>query len=218
MPHLLRARAALFDMDGTLVDSTAVVETIWGAFAERFSLDRDTVLGAVHGVRAADSVRRFAPAGSDVDAIVAELDAYELEHTEGTVEIPGARAFLASLPRERVALVTSASPALAGGRLSAAGLPSPDTVVTAHDVANGKPAPDGYLAAAALLGVAPEDALVFEDAEAGIRAGLDAGMRVIVVGSHESASTRGLPRIAHYSHARAIVEGDELLLTLGGPR
>ncbi|PPH04993.1 2-deoxyglucose-6-phosphatase [Rathayibacter sp. AY1F6] len=218
MPHLLRARAALFDMDGTLVDSTAVVETIWGAFAERFALDHDAVLGAVHGVRAADSVRRFAPAGSDVDAIVAELDAYELEHTEGTVEIPGATAFLASLPRERVALVTSASPALAAARLAAAGVPSPDTVVTAHDVANGKPAPDGYLAAAALLGVSPEDALVFEDAEAGIRAGLDAGMRVIVVGSHESASTRGLPRIAHYSDAHAALECDELVVTLGGPQ
>ncbi|PPF15545.1 2-deoxyglucose-6-phosphatase [Rathayibacter rathayi] len=218
MPHLLRARAALFDMDGTLVDSTAVVETIWSAFAERFSLDHDTVLGAVHGVRAADSVRRFAPAGSDVDAIVAELDADELEHTEGTVEIPGASAFLASLPRERVALVTSASPPLATGRLAAAGVPSPDTVITAHDVANGKPAPDGYLAAAALLGVAPEDALVFEDAEAGIRAGLDAGMRVIVVGSHESASTRGLPRITNYSDARAAVECDDLVVTLGGPR
>ncbi|PPH90599.1 HAD-IA family hydrolase [Rathayibacter sp. AY1D5] len=218
MPHLLRARATLFDMDGTLVDSTAVVETIWGAFAERFGLDHDAVLGAVHGVRAADSVRRFAPAGSDVDAIVAELDAYELEHTEGTVEIPGATAFLASLPRERVALVTSASPALAAARLAAAGVPSPDTVVTAHDVANGKPAPDGYLAAAALLGVSPEDALVFEDAEAGIRAGLDAGMRVIVVGSHESASTRGLPRIAHYSDAHAALEGDELVVTLGGPQ
>ncbi|PPG17501.1 2-deoxyglucose-6-phosphatase [Rathayibacter sp. AY1C6] len=218
MPHLLRARATLFDMDGTLVDSTAVVETIWGAFAERFGLDHDAVLGAVHGVRAADSVRRFAPAGSDVDAIVAELDEYELEHTEGTVEIPGATAFLASLPRERVALVTSASPALAAARLAAAGVPSPDTVVTAHDVANGKPAPDGYLAAAALLGVSPEDALVFEDAEAGIRAGLDAGMRVIVVGSHESASTRGLPRIAHYSDAHAALEGDELVVTLGGPQ
>lgn len=215
MSHSLRTRAALFDMDGTLVDSTAVVEVIWSAFAERFDLDRATVLGAVHGVRAADSVRRFAPAGSDVAAIVAELDAYELEHTDGTIEIPGATAFLASLPRERVALVTSASPALAAGRLAAAGVPSPDTVVTAHDVENGKPAPDCYLAAAARLGVAPADAIVFEDAEAGIRAGLDAGMRVVVVGSHESPSTHGLPRIRHYSDARTAVEGDELVLTLG---
>lgn len=215
MSHSLRARAALFDMDGTLVDSTAVVEVMWSAFAERFDLDRATVLGAIHGVRAADSVRRFAPAGSDVAAIVAELDADELEHTEGTVAIPGAIAFLASLPRERVALVTSASPALAAGRLAAAGVTSPDTVVTAHDVANGKPAPDCYLAAAARLGVAATDAIVFEDAEAGIRAGLDAGMRVVVVGSHESPSTHGLPRIPHYSTARAAIEGDEFVLTLG---
>lgn len=215
MPHILRTRAALFDMDGTLVDSTAIVETIWGEFAERFGLDRETLLGAVHGVRAEDSVRRFAPAGSDTAAIVAELNAYELEHTEGTVEIPGAVAFLAALPRTRVALVTSASPALASGRLSAAGVPSPDVVVTADDVAHGKPAPDCYLAAAERLGVAAQDAVVFEDAEAGIRAGLAAGMRVVVVGAHESPTTEGLPRIADYRDARVVADGDELVLTLG---
>lgn len=215
MPHLLRARAALFDMDGTLVDSTAVVETIWRSFADRFGLDRAMILASVHGVRAEDSVRRFAPPGSDVAGIVAELNAYELEHTEGTVEIPGAVAFLAALPRARVALVTSASPALAAGRLAAAGVPAPDVVVTADDVLHGKPAPDGYLAAAERLGVAAADAVVFEDAEAGVRAGLAAGMRVVVVGGHESPSTEGLPRIAHYSDARVVVDGDELLIDLG---
>ncbi|MCM6762258.1 HAD-IA family hydrolase [Rathayibacter sp. ZW T2_19] len=215
MPHLIRARAALFDMDGTLVDSTAVVETIWRDFADRFGLDRAMILASVHGVRAEDSVRRFAPPGSDVAAIVAELNAYELEHTEGTVEIPGAVAFLAALPRTSVALVTSASPALAAGRLEAAGVPAPDVVVTADDVLHGKPAPDGYLAAAERLGVAAADSVVFEDAEAGIRSGLAAGMRVVVVGGHDSPTTEGLPRIAHYSDARVDVEGDELLITLG---
>ena len=215
MPHLIRARAALFDMDGTLVDSTAVVETIWRSFADRFGLDRAMILASVHGVRAEDSVRRFAPPGSDVVGIVAELNAYELEHTEGTVEIPGAVAFLAALPRTRVALVTSASPALAAGRLAAAGVPSPDVVVTADDVLHGKPAPDCYLAAAERLGVVAADAVVFEDAEAGVRAGLAAGMRVVVVGGHESPSTEGLPRIAHYSDARVDVDGDDLLIDLG---
>jgi len=215
MPHLIRARAALFDMDGTLVDSTAVVETIWRSFADRFGLDRAMILASVHGVRAEDSVRRFAPPGSDVAGIVAELNAYELEHTEGTVEIPGAVAFLAALPRTRVALVTSASPALAAGRLAAAGVPSPDVVVTADDVLHGKPAPDCYLAAAERLGVVAADAVVFEDAEAGVRAGLAAGMRVVVVGGHESPSTEGLPRIAHYSDARVVVDGDDLLIDLG---
>ncbi|MBO0982955.1 HAD-IA family hydrolase [Rathayibacter sp. SD072] len=215
MPHLIRARAALFDMDGTLVDSTAVVETIWRDFADRFGLDRAMILASVHGVRAEDSVRRFAPPGSDVAAIVAELNAYELEHTEGTVEIPGAVAFLAALPRPCVALVTSASPALAAGRLAAAGVPAPDVVVTADDVLHGKPAPDGYLAAAERLRVAAADAVVFEDAEAGIRSGLAAGMRVVVVGGHDSPTTEGLPRIAHYSDALVDLDGDELLITLG---
>ena len=179
MPHLIRARAALFDMDGTLVDSTAVVETIWRSFADRFGLDRAMILASVHGVRAEDSVRRFAPPGSDVAGIVAELNAYELEHTEGTVEIPGAVAFLAALPRTRVALVTSASPALAAGRLAAAGVPSPDVVVTADDVLHGKPAPDLFLHAARTMGAAPADCLVIEDSPAGVDAALAAAMPVI---------------------------------------
>jgi len=56
-----------------------------------------------------------------------------------------------------------------------------DEVVTAEDVADGKPAPDIYLKAAELLGVAPEKCLAFEDAPAGIMAAQRAGMKVVVV-------------------------------------
>src|SRR3546814_11553265 len=67
----------------------------------------------------------------------------------------GAAAFLARLPAERWAVVTSAPRALAYVRIAAAGLPMPPLVIGAEDVAKGKPAPDGFLAAAARLGVAP---------------------------------------------------------------
>jgi sugar-phosphatase len=192
-------------MDGTLVDSHAVVERIWGNFAGRFDLDLDEILATSHGVRMVETIRRHAPAGTDAEALTVELGAIEVLDTDGVVEIPGARAFVRQLPASSVALVTSATLPLAASRMESIGVPMPVAVVTAEDVDRGKPQPDCYLRAAELLGVEPADAIVFEDAEAGIRAGLAAGMRVVVVGSWESDSTIGLPRIADYSSATVTV-------------
>jgi sugar-phosphatase len=83
--------------------------------------------------------------------------------------------------------------------MRAAGVPVPEVLVAAEDVAAGKPSPEGYLRAAALLGVDPRDCVVFEDAEAGLRAAVASGGQVVVVGGHESAITDGLPRIADFT-------------------
>ncbi|RIJ10294.1 HAD family hydrolase, partial [Clavibacter michiganensis subsp. insidiosus] len=104
---------------------------------------------------------------------------------------------------------------LARARLTGAGVRVPDLLVTAEDVANGKPHPDGYLLAAERLGVDPADAIVYEDAEAGIQAGLAAGMRVVVVGDHQSGTTVGLPRVR--DHRGTTVEARDGILTLTLP-
>jgi sugar-phosphatase len=95
--------------------------------------------------------------------------------------------------------VTSAPRELAIARMSLAGFDLPDVVVTAEDVERGKPDPSCYLLAAERLGVSPADAVVFEDAEAGLRAGLAAGMRCVVVGDLQGDVTRGLPRVSDYA-------------------
>ena len=77
--------------------------------------------------------------------------------------------------------MTSCSPALAVARLAAGGLPAPRVCVTADQVVRGKPDPEGYLRAAALLGAAAADCVVVEDAPAGVAAGRAAGMPVIAV-------------------------------------
>jgi sugar-phosphatase len=77
--------------------------------------------------------------------------------------------------------VTSSPRALALARLRAAGLPTPEILVTAEQVEAGTPDPEGYLRAAVLLGVAPVNCLVLEGAPAGVDAGLAAGMTVVAV-------------------------------------
>ena len=157
MPGLeITAAAALFDMDGTLVDSTAVVETIWRDFCREHGVDERVLVPWSHGRRTPDTVRHFLPDAPEVEvaAIVADLESRERETMAGIVEIPGARDLLASIAIPW-AVVTSAPRELAVRRMVAAGLPLPEVLVPADEIENGKPHPDGYLRAADLLGVRP---------------------------------------------------------------
>lgn len=196
---MTRPAAALFDMDGTLVDSTATVELVWTEIATLHGWDPAELLALSHGVRADDTMRRYLPEAEIPDA-VARLQERELELVDGTVEVSGAREYLDRLTAEGVpwAVVTSAPPTLARARILAAGLELPDVLVSASDVSFGKPHPEGYRQAATRLGVDVSRCVVFEDADAGVRAGLASGATVVVVGSGESEATVGLVRIADY--------------------
>lgn len=213
----LTAAAVVFDMDGTIVDSTAVVEIMWARLAQPHGLDLEEILAFSHGRQSRDTYARFLPPGSDIGAAVAEHERAELTMTEGIVEIPGARAVLESLRGLPHAIVTSAPRDLAQQRITAAGLPLPPVLVTAEDVENGKPHPEGYLLAARLLGVDPTRCVVFEDADAGIRAGVASGATTVVVGEHRSDATQALLRVPDLTSvtARQAAEGG-IELILGG--
>ncbi|CAH0304153.1 HAD family hydrolase [Pseudomonas mediterranea] len=173
--------AFLFDMDGTLLNSIAAAERIWTRWALRHGVDVATFLPTIHGVRAVDTIARQHLPGVDAQAEAEQITREEIEDVEGVVPVPGAVAFLNDLPPERWAIVTSAPMALALRRMEAAGIPRPAVMVTAEDVSDGKPNPACYRLAAERLRVAAEDCLVFEDADAGIRAGEAAGADVMVV-------------------------------------
>ena len=120
---VIRAQAILFDMDGTLVDSTRAVEHVWSRWADRHTLLSDMVLRTIHGVRITDSVKILAPAGADIDRETATLIAEEREQLEGISAIPGSVELLARLPSQSWAVVTSADRALATKRMQIAGHP-----------------------------------------------------------------------------------------------
>ncbi|WP_030055332.1 MULTISPECIES: HAD-IA family hydrolase [Streptomyces] len=188
-PLRLTARALLLDMDGTLVDSDAVVERCWGRWAERHGLDPAEVLAVAHGRQGHATMAALLPE-RPVEVNLADnarMLAEERADTEGVVPVPGAPAFLAALAGLPHALVTSADEALARVRMDAAGLPLPPVLVTAESVGASKPDPEGFLKGAAALGFAPADCLAFEDSGAGIAAAKAAGLRVVGIGPRAAA-------------------------------
>lgn len=211
---MLTGRALLLDMDGTLVDSHAVVERCWTRWAREKGLDPAQVLAVAHGRQGHATMAELLP-DRPTEVNLAEnrlLLAQETADTEGIVPVPGAPAFLAALGGAPHALVTSADVALSTARMSAAGLPLPQVRVTAEDVRASKPDPEGFLRGAALLGVAPADCIAFEDSEAGIAAAKAAGMRVVGVGS---GSARFSPDAHVDDLARVTVTVDDTGIHLG---
>lgn len=205
-------RAFLFDMDGTLLNSIAAAERVWGIWAERHGLDVAAFLTTIHGARAIDTITRQALPGVDPEVEAQWITEAELNDVEGVVAIDGAVAFLNSLPGDQWALVTSAPRELALRRLQAAGITPPAVLVTAEDVAVGKPDPACYVLGAQRLGVPVQDCLVFEDAPVGIRAAEAAGADVMVVTStHLKPMLTEHPSIDGYEQLRAQRTNDGLL-------
>ena len=170
--------AVLFDMDGTLVDSDAVVERVWTQWARENDTDVDLVLETMPGRPAEDTVRAVRP---DLDAAAhgrAHLER-EYDDLDGVVATPGAHELIDALDAAGIpwAVVTSADTRLAELRLGAAGIVA-KTLVTRDRLTHGKPHPEGYLLAAGRLGVDPARCLVVEDTATGAEAGRASGARV----------------------------------------
>ena len=169
----------LFDMDGTLIDSTPAVLRAWTTWAGEHDITAEQLLSR-HGIPSAAVVRSLIAAEGQAAAI-ARINELELEDVHDIVVLPGAADALAAVHDARSAIATSCNTPLAQARMTAAQLIPPRVLVTADDVVRGKPAPDPYLEAAARLGVAPERCLVVEDAPAGLASAKAAGCATLAV-------------------------------------
>jgi sugar-phosphatase len=177
----------LFDLDGVLADSTPAVARVWTIFANKHGFDPQETVRRAHGRPSIATIRELLPNANHI-AENAVLERMEIEDIEDVVALPGAAELLHALPADKWTVVTSCTRALALVRLRAAGLPIPAQLVTSNDIVNGKPSPEPYLKGAALLGLAPADCVVVEDAPAGVRSGNAAGARVIALQTTERDS------------------------------
>src|SRR6266567_2308298 len=192
--------AILFDLDGVLVDSTRSVDREWRAWAHRKGVDGDAVMAIAHGVRTVEVIRRVAP-HLDAEAEARKIEKHEAHDKEGVSVMAGAAELLRSIPDNRWGVVASGTRPLATARLRFCGLPVPEVLVTADDVAHGKPHPEPYLKGAERLGFNPAECLVIEDAPAGIQSALAGGMKVIGIASTYAAD--------------ALVQADTVISKLG---
>lgn len=209
----IQCSALLFDLDGVLVDSRAVVERVCRLWAARLGIETEALLRVAHGRRTRDTVRIVAP-HLDAESEAAWIDNQELQDTDGLVEVPGAERFVRSLPDGKWAVVTSCGRELARLRLASVGLPIPAVLITSDDVTAGKPAPDCYRLGAQRLGVDPAACVVFEDAPPGIAAGLAAGARVVALRTtHPDADFSGATAvISDYDALRVRQAGNSLVV------
>ncbi|KAJ8101085.1 HAD-like domain-containing protein [Lipomyces tetrasporus] len=201
-PISIPTHAILFDLDGTLVDSTDAIVAYWTRFGNQHNIPPERILATSHGKRTVDTLLEHTP------HLVSDTIAHELESDlpkefgDKARTIRGAFDFLQRVDtlyscddddsdgrrRRWWGIVTSGSYSLASQWLDMFGMPIPDVFITAEKVDKGKPNPEGYLLGRKLLSAdqsAGRKAVVFEDAPAGIRAGKAAGAVVVgIVSTH----------------------------------
>jgi sugar-phosphatase len=178
----LQCQAILFDLDGTLIESTGFIEQLWQNWGTRHGISPKRISEVMHGRRAGEIISLVAPHLPLKEEVYA-LETDEINNMAGMRVYPGARELLNALHPKQWAIVTSGSLRVASARLNYAKLPTPEVFVTGGDVKTGKPSPEGFLLAASRLGVRPSECIVVEDAPAGVQAGKAAGMKVIAIAS-----------------------------------
>lgn len=205
---LFICQAVLFDLDGVLVNSTPCVTRVWTAWANEHALDPEFVVHIAHGQKAIETVRKVAPQ-LDAEREFRIIERMELDDTDGLRLLPGAKELLSTIPRNRYTIVTSGTRQLATKRLQTVGLPVPASMISADEVANGKPHPEPYLAGAAAVGFPANACLVFEDAPSGIRSAQAAGATAIGVSTTYTAEEIAFASLAIASLAAVRMRGME---------
>jgi len=176
-------QGVIFDLDGTLVDSSQTIIEVLTIWCDKHKISLDSALHHCHGARIVDFLPELAP-HLEVDQEVRALAELEVKITTGLVEITSAKLFLELLIDKKLkwAIATSGTHDAAKFRLRHCELPIPEVFITSELVQSGKPDPEPFLLAANQLAVNPKYCLAFEDSDAGITSAIAAGCDVVVIG------------------------------------
>jgi HAD superfamily hydrolase (TIGR01509 family) len=186
-----KLRAVVFDMDGVLINSHPAHLSAWRAFlhSQGNEISDEELLYVLEGRSRNEILRHFFGNISDTQLQEYGRQKDELfRRMEHRIDaIPGVIAFIQGLTRAglRSAVATSASEIRTVSTIERMGIAEHfEAVITATDVAFGKPDPAVYRLACERLNITPEDAVAFDDAPAGIQSARSAGMRCIGVSNN----------------------------------
>ena len=181
--------AAIFDMDGTLIDNTPYHFKSWQALFKKYDkgeLSEQTYYTEISGVPIMETLKRLFGDGreeADLKELLKEKEEfYRKEYTPHLVAIDGLENFLSELKKTGIKMAMATSATVEDVDFILNKVPIRDdfeVIVNSSMVSRPKPNPDIFLKAAEILNVPPERCVVFEDSLAGIKAGNAAGMRVV---------------------------------------
>jgi mannitol-1-/sugar-/sorbitol-6-phosphatase len=202
---MLECKAVIFDLDGTLVDSSACIEEIWKLWCSDNNINYNKLISVSHGRPTLETMQDFLPSADK--KMTDWFLKYELARADNLKLITGAKNIIEKLPVNSWAIATSGVNNLAIARIKGAGLPLPNALITADKIKKGKPDPESFIKAADLLGVKINECVIFEDSIPGILAGHASNAKVVGVKTH--LKEKDMPGVAF-----SINDYDELELNV----
>ncbi|WP_426668988.1 HAD family hydrolase [Mucilaginibacter sp. McL0603] len=190
--------AAIFDMDGTLIDNTPYHFKSWQVLFKKHNLgelSKQTYYSEISGVPIMTTLKRLFGADQD-EASLKELlnekeEFYRKEYAPYVVAINGLESFLSEMKSDGVKMAMATSATFEDIDFILNKIPIRgdfDEIVNTSMVNRPKPNPDIFLKAAEKLNMPPERCVVFEDSLAGIKAANDAGMKVVAITTAHNAN------------------------------
>jgi sugar-phosphatase len=195
----LKTIGFLFDLDGTLIDSTAAVMNSWITMANEAGIPLEALAGH-HGIPAAQTVRNVMPEReeAEIKKWIRRVTDLEISDIEGVKAAPGALELLTELTDREIpwTIVTSCTTDLAIARTRAGKIPMPANSVTFDQVSRGKPFPEPFILGAERLGLPTNICWAIEDAPGGVTSAKEAGC--IVAGVLTTHTREELPHADHH--------------------